>query len=116
MTFQPGVMADVDSWVKRNADRMLFVYGQNDPWGAEPFHLGYTVRDSYVMIAPGANHGANVAKLQEGEKALATQKILQWAGVAPAAALADAGRATPLAKPDAVLDQKDQEREPQLRP
>ncbi|MEV0411000.1 S28 family serine protease [Streptomyces sp. NPDC050448] len=116
MTFQPGVMANVDNWVKHNANQMLFVYGQNDPWGAEPFHLGYGVRDSYVMIAPGANHGANVAKLQEGEKALATQKILQWAGVAPAAALADAGRATPLAKPDATLDQKDQEREPQLRP
>ncbi|MFE2876287.1 S28 family serine protease [Streptomyces roseus] len=116
MTFQPGVMADVDNWVKNNANQMLFVYGQNDPWGAEPFHLGYTVRDSYVMIAPGANHGANVAKLLDGEKALATQKILQWAGVAPAAALADAGRATPLAKPDAVLDQKQMEREPQLRP
>ncbi|MET9884953.1 S28 family serine protease [Streptomyces sp. NPDC006430] len=116
MTFQPGVMADVDNWVKNNANQMLFVYGQNDPWGAEPFHLGYTVRDSYVMIAPGANHGANVSKLQEGEKALATQKILQWAGVAPAAALADAGRAKPLAKPDAQLDQKDREREPQLRP
>ncbi|MER6444748.1 aminopeptidase [Streptomyces venezuelae] len=116
MTFQPGAMADVDRWVRANADRMLFVYGQNDPWGAEPFHLGYTARDSYVMIAPGANHGANVAKLMDGEKALATSKILQWAGVAPAAALADAGKAAPLAAPDAQLDQLDLEREPQLRP
>ncbi|MEU6866938.1 S28 family serine protease [Streptomyces sp. NPDC046876] len=116
MTFQPGVMADVDNWVKNNANQMLFVYGQNDPWGAEPFHIGYNARDSYVMIAPGANHGANVSKLQDGEKALATQRILQWAGVAPSAAVADAGRAAPLAKPDAQLDQKDLEREPQLRP
>ncbi|MGW6841051.1 aminopeptidase [Streptomyces sp. NPDC054958] len=112
MTFQPGVMADVDKWVRDNAHQMLFVYGQNDPWGAEPFRLGYGVRDSYVMIAPGANHGANVAKLMDGEKALATAKILQWAGVAPAAALADAGKAAP----DAQLDQRDLEREPQLRP
>ncbi|MEU5805689.1 aminopeptidase [Streptomyces sp. NPDC047718] len=116
MTFQPGVMADVDNWVRNNAHQMLFVYGQNDPWGAEPFHLGYGTHDSYVMIAPGANHGANVAKLQEGEKALATQRILQWAGVAPSAAALDAGRAAPLAKPDAQLDQRDLEREPQLRP
>ncbi|WP_328790360.1 MULTISPECIES: aminopeptidase [unclassified Streptomyces] len=116
MTFQPGAMADVDKWVRDNAHQMLFVYGQNDPWGAEPFRLGYGVRDSYVMIAPGANHGANVAKLMDGEKALATSKILQWAGVAPAAALADAGKAAPLAVPDAQLDQRDLEREPQLRP
>lgn len=116
MTFQPGVMRDVDSWVRDHANQMLFVYGQNDPWGAEPFHIGYGARDSYVMIAPGANHGANVAQLLDGEKSLATAKILQWAGVAPAAALADAGRAKPLAAPDARLDQRDLEREPQLRP
>ncbi|MEU7066296.1 S28 family serine protease [Streptomyces sp. NPDC051578] len=116
MTFQPGVMADVDNWVRAHAERMLFVYGQNDPWGAEPFHLGYGVKDSYVMIAPGANHGANVAKLQDGERTLATARILQWAGVAPAAALTDAGRATPLAKPDPQLDRQDLPREAQLRP
>ncbi|WP_030760600.1 S28 family serine protease [Streptomyces sp. NRRL F-2664] len=116
MTFQPGAMADIDAWVRDHAHQMLFVYGQNDPWGAEPFRIGYGARDSHVMIAPGANHGANVAKLMDGEKALATAKILQWAGVAPAAALADAGRAAPLAAPDAELDRRDLEREPQLRP
>ncbi|RSS83909.1 S28 family serine protease [Streptomyces sp. WAC06614] len=104
MTFQPGVMADVDRWVRTHAERMLFVYGQNDPWGAEPFRLGYTVRDSYVMIAPGANHGANVAKLLDGEKALATAKIQEWAGVSPAAG-ARAAAPAPLAAPDAYLDQ-----------
>ncbi|MFD6872774.1 MULTISPECIES: aminopeptidase [unclassified Streptomyces] len=116
MTFQSGAMADIDGWVRDNAHQMLFVYGQNDPWGAEPFRPGYKARDSHVMIAPGANHGANVAQLQEGEKALATAKILQWAGVAPAAALADSAKAAPLAAADAQLDQQDLEREPQLRP
>jgi hypothetical protein len=116
MTFQPRVMADVDNWVRDNANQMLFVYGQNDPWGSEPFHLGYGVRDSYVMTAPGANHGANVAKLLDGERELATAKILQWAGVAPAATLTGKAKAAPLAAPDARLDQRDLEREPQLRP
>ncbi|MFE2328931.1 S28 family serine protease [Streptomyces sp. NPDC059385] len=120
MTFQPAAMRDVDNWVRKNANQMLFVYGQNDPWGSEPFHLGYGVRDSYVMIAPGANHGANVAKLLDGEKALATAKIQQWAGVAPAAAPSLAGGtaspAQPLAAPDAVLDQPESRRDQQLRP
>ncbi|MFJ3924785.1 S28 family serine protease [Streptomyces sp. NPDC090022] len=116
MTFQPWAMADVDRWVRDNADRMLFVYGQNDPWGAEPFRIGYNARDSYVMTAPGANHGANVARLMEGERALATAKIQQWAGVAPAAARLDPAGAAPLAAPDAVLDQQDLRQERQLRP
>lgn len=40
MKFQPHAMRDVDSWVRNNANKMLFVYGGNDPWGSEKFHLG----------------------------------------------------------------------------
>jgi len=114
MRFQPGAMRDVDTWVRHNARHMLFVYGENDPWGAEPFRLGKGARDSYVLTAPGANHGARVAGLVDDEKALATAKILEWAGVAPAAVQADPSKARPLATFDAKLDKKGTERT--LRP
>jgi hypothetical protein len=114
MNFQPWVMRDVDTWVRDNARRMLFVYGENDPWGAEPFRLGKGARDSYVFTAPGANHGARVAGLIDSEKALATAKILEWAGVAPASVQADPSKARPLAKYDAKLDKRGVERT--LRP
>ncbi|MDX3831883.1 S28 family serine protease [Streptomyces europaeiscabiei] len=116
MKFQDHAMRDVDTWVRDNAKQMLFVYGQNDPWGAEPFHLGKKARDSYVFTAPGANHGANVAGLVEAQKDLATARILKWAGVAPATAQADPSKAKPLAKFDSRLDKRDVEREPALRP
>ncbi|MFJ3585189.1 aminopeptidase [Streptomyces sp. NPDC090127] len=115
MTFKPWVMNDVDRWVRTNAHQMLFVYGGNDPWGAEPFHLGKGARDSYVFTAPGANHGAQVAGLVEAERTKATARILAWAGVdAPTAA---AGQ--PLARFDARLDKPTDEelnREHGLRP
>ncbi|MFM9370259.1 S28 family serine protease [Streptomyces sp. Da 82-17] len=107
MSFDPSAMRDVDSWVRQNAQRMLFVYGQNDPWGAEPFRPGPGTKDSYVVTAPGANHGANVAGLVADEKAKATADILEWAGVAPAAVKADPSKAKPLAAHDAKLDRKD---------
>ncbi|GAQ63356.1 S28 family serine protease [Streptomyces scabiei] len=116
MTFDPTAMRDVDTWVRNNAKQMLFVYGQNDPWGSEPFHLGKKARDSYVFTAPGANHGANVAGLVKAQKDLATARILKWAGVAPAAVQADPGKAKPLAKFDSRLDKRDIEREMTLRP
>lgn len=116
MKFQPSAMRDVDSWVKNNANHMLYVYGQNDPWGAERFRLGKGAHDSYVFTAPGLNHGANVAGLVADEKALATARILQWAGVASAAVQSDPAAAKPLAKFDVKLDQRDVEREPALRP
>ncbi|MGR8010461.1 S28 family serine protease [Streptomyces hypolithicus] len=116
MKFNPSTMRDVDSWVRHNAERMLFVNGQNDPWSAEPFRLGKGVEDSYVYTAPGANHGANVAALVPDQKAKATAAILEWAGVAPAAVQADPSKAKPLARYDAKLDKRDVEQRQTLRP
>ncbi|MFF9087920.1 S28 family serine protease [Streptomyces sp. NPDC014991] len=112
MRFQPRAMRDVDTWVRHHATHMLFVYGQNDPWGAERFRLGAGARDSYVFEAPGLNHGANVAGLVPDRKNLATARILDWAGLPPATV----ARAEPLAPYDARLDARDTEREPALRP
>ncbi|GHD89587.1 S28 family serine protease [Streptomyces naganishii] len=116
MRFQPNAMRDVDTWVRHHAHHMLFVYGQNDPWGSERFRLGHGARDSYVFTAPGMNHGANVAGLVADEKALATARILTWAGVASPAVASDPSAAKPLARHDAKLDVRDVEREPALRP
>ncbi|MDV5145809.1 aminopeptidase [Streptomyces sp. SBC-4] len=115
MKFQPHAMRDVDNWVRKNATRMLFVNGGNDPWSAEPFRLGKGARDSYVYTAPGANHGANVAALVPAERENATARILAWAGV-PAPAVE---AAQPLARFDARLDKpvdEDVTREHGLRP
>ncbi|MFI9251562.1 S28 family serine protease [Streptomyces sp. NPDC053069] len=112
MRFQPYVMRDVDAWVRHHATHMLFVYGQNDPWGSERFRLGSGARDAYVFTAPGMNHGANVAGLVPDQKALATERILEWAGASSTAV----ARAKPLAGFDAGLDVRDPEREPALRP
>ncbi|MFG3494264.1 S28 family serine protease [Streptomyces sp. NPDC047928] len=109
--FKPWVMRDVDSWVRTNARQMLFVYGQNDPWGAEPFRVDRGARDSHVFTAPGANHGANIAGLTEDDRAKATARLLEWAGVAPAAVQADPDRAKPLGRYDARLDKAETARD-----
>ncbi|MFI5975014.1 S28 family serine protease [Streptomyces sp. NPDC051452] len=116
MRFHPRAMRDVDTWVRHHATHMLFVYGQNDPWGSERFRLGAGARDSYVFTAPGLNHGANVAALVPGQKDLATARILKWAGVASQAVQANPAAARPLARYDARLDDRDTEREPAPRP
>jgi hypothetical protein len=80
----PFPMLDVDLWVRTAAQRMLFVYGQNDPWGAERF--APSRRDSALYVAPGANHGANIARLAPDDAAAATAMLRRWAGVPAAAA------------------------------
>ncbi|WP_307867868.1 aminopeptidase [Umezawaea beigongshangensis] len=96
---QPGVMVDVDAWVRWQGSTLLFVHGENDPWGAEPFRLGPGTRDSFSFTVPGGNHGANIAKLPEPQSARAAATVRRWAGVdAPAAA----GRGADLPDPDQV--------------
>ena len=107
MKFQPWAMRDVDTWVRHSGARMLYVYGENDPWGAERFRPATGTRDNYVMTVPGGNHGSNVAQLGENDRAKATATILRWAGVEPAAVREDPAQAKPLAKFDARLDQQD---------
>ncbi|GGU33557.1 S28 family serine protease [Nocardioides albus] len=116
MRFDPSAMRDIDSWVRKHADQMLFVYGEADPWGAERFRPGKKTTDSYVLTAPGMNHGANVAGLVADERELATARILEWAGVATPAVEADAAKAKPLASYDAKLDKRDLRQERSMRP
>jgi hypothetical protein len=77
-------MLDVDRWVKQQSSEMLFVYGENDPWGAEPFVDSN--EDSYTFTAPGANHGANIAALTPNDAAQATAALERWAGLTAAQA------------------------------
>ncbi|APY88251.1 aminopeptidase [Streptomyces alfalfae] len=110
MTFRPGAMRDVDRWVRHHAHRMMYVYGEYDPYGAERFRPARGAKhDSYVFTAPGANHGATVAQLVPAQKAKATQRIKAWAGVSTATS-------KPLAEYDARLDRGDVKKEMTLRP
>ncbi|MCC3768730.1 S28 family serine protease [Streptomyces sp. UNOC14_S4] len=118
MAFHPGVMADIDRWVRTKSERMLFVYGQNDPWGAEPFSVGRHAekRHDFRFTAPGGNHGSNIAQLVADERAKATAEVLEWAGVAPESVQQDISHAKPLAPYDAKLDQPVVERQNGIRP
>ncbi|MFD4631472.1 aminopeptidase [Streptomyces sp. NPDC058284] len=112
MRFRQQPIQDVDRWVRHNARRMMYVYGENDPWGAEPFRPARGAgHDSYVFTAPGANHGASVSQLVADQKAKATERIQAWAGVSSPSA---SGK--PLAPYDKKLDRRDVKRELTLRP
>ncbi|WP_035306672.1 S28 family serine protease [Actinokineospora inagensis] len=84
--YDPRPMHDVDHWVRSEGSQFLFVYGSNDPWGAEPFTPSH--HDSYRYIAPGANHGANIAALNPTDRDAATKTLLRWANVPAPTSLA----------------------------
>lgn len=89
---RPWPVLDVDHWVRTRGSRMLFVYGENDPWGAEAFVPSN--RDSYSFTVPGGNHGSEISGLTPHDRDVATEALSRWAGVSVdvrAAAAAETG-------------------------
>ena len=86
-TYDGGAaMHDVQTWPAASGLRMMFIYGQNDPWSAGQVELGNAV-DSYKYIAPGGNHGSSIASLASGEATTAADTVRRWAGVGAKRAL-----------------------------
>jgi hypothetical protein len=107
MRFDGGrAMRDIDRWVRRHSEHMMFLYGQNDPWGAEPFRLGRGARDSAVYVAPGMNHsGRLIDKLPADQRAKAVADLLRWANATPAVQ-AKIAPTTPADATDPMLDRR----------
>ncbi len=86
---EPFAMGDVDRWLKRDGRRMMFVYGENDPWSAERFEPGRGTRDSHWYWVRQGNHGSNIGQLPAAERDQATAILQGWMGVTANTAAAD---------------------------
>jgi hypothetical protein len=78
--YEAGAMPDVQSWVETQGQRLLFIYGQNDPWSAGAFSLG-TAGDSFRYTVPAGNHGSRIVQLGATDQAQALQTLSRWANV-----------------------------------
>ncbi|WP_369184191.1 S28 family serine protease [Streptomyces sp. Y1] len=114
--FNPYAMRDIDRWVKHDAERIMYVYGGNDPWGAKPFRLGRGSDDSYVYTVPGGNHGSNIGKLPAAQSAEATAKVLEWAGLGDQDAARSLAKTPQLLPAFGPLDVEGQKLEQERRP
>ncbi|SDM40892.1 S28 family serine protease [Allokutzneria albata] len=75
---RPTPMLDVNHWVRTDSQRIMFIYGQNDPWSAERFTP--SPHDSHSYTAPGSNHGARISLLNGDDRIAATAVVRRWAG------------------------------------
>ena len=99
--FDTQAMRDIDWWVRARSTRMLYVYGGNDPWGAEQFECGNARvldRECSVHVVAGGTHGSNIAQLPAAERDQVTLQILDWAGLSASDAAVRQVRET--GKPD----------------
>jgi len=80
-----AAMQDVQSWISTSGERIMLIYGQNDPWTAGAVSLG-AATDSFKFISPNGNHGSSIGTLAQADQATALAAVQRWAGVATFAA------------------------------
>jgi hypothetical protein len=83
--FDEKAMRDIDRWVRTRSTEMLYIYGANDPWGAEAFECGKHAvrRECARYYVEGGTHGSRIANLPPAERDAATAMIQDWAGLTP---------------------------------
>jgi hypothetical protein len=78
-----AAMHDIDDFVTQDASRMLFVYGEWDPWTGGQYQLGQA-RDSLLLVQAMGTHGSRLGRLAASDRDAAFAKLAAWTGVTPA--------------------------------
>lgn len=80
--FDASAMQDVSAWLATEGERLLFVYGDGDPYTAAAFEIG-GAKDTFRFFAPGKNHSAAIVDLMDPDRAAALSALEAWTGVTP---------------------------------
>jgi PS-10 peptidase S37 len=82
--FDHHAMIDMAIWSAFFSERLLFVYGTEDPWtaGAYPVLHG-SDRDVLRFYVPGGTHGSTIADLTGEERSSALDALARWTRVTP---------------------------------
>ena len=73
-------MADVAQYIQTEGDRLLFIYGEWDPWTGGEYELGQAT-DSLKLIQPEGTHGSRINRLAKADRDEAYAKLAAWTGV-----------------------------------
>ncbi|WP_426750401.1 S28 family serine protease [Myxococcus sp. Y35] len=80
VVFRPQAMQDIADWLVTQGQRVMFIYGDLDPWTAAAFPIG-NAEDSPVFVVPGGNHGSSISQLPPQERLQAEETVRRWGGV-----------------------------------
>lgn len=77
--FDPAAMADIIDWAKNDAERVLLINGQFDPWSVHPIELTNAV-DSKLYVQAEGTHGSRIGTLSTEQQAEVLVTLTRWLG------------------------------------
>ncbi len=73
--YRPESIPDVLAWLQQHGHRIIYIYGELDPWTAGAVELTGQA-DALRVIQSGADHGVRIAELDQREEVLA--RLSAW--------------------------------------
>jgi hypothetical protein len=80
-----AAMRDIAQYVASSGDRLLFVYGQWDPWSGGAYTLG-SAADSLELVEAQGTHLSDIAHLASSDAATARATLAAWVKAEPTGA------------------------------
>lgn len=78
MPFDKTLSKTITKFLKKQDPKMIFIYGQNDPWTAAGVTWLKNKKNIHVFIQPNGSHLARINTLPEKEKKEVMELIKQW--------------------------------------
>ena len=78
MSFNKHLSKKITTFLKRNDPKMIFIYGQNDPWTAAGVTWLKNKKNYHVFIQPNGSHLARINTLPSKEKEEVIKLINKW--------------------------------------
>ena len=78
MPFDKTLSKKITKFLKKQDPKMIFIYGQNDPWTAAGVTWLKNKKNIHVFIQPDGSHLARINTLPETEKAKVMELINGW--------------------------------------
>ena len=78
MPFDKTLSKKITKFLKKQDPKMIFIYGQNDPWTAAGVTWLKNKKNIHVFIQPNGSHLARISTLPEAEKAKVMELINGW--------------------------------------
>jgi hypothetical protein len=75
--FDPRLMQQVDYFIRHEADNMLFIYGEYDPWTAPAVDLTFHT-NSIKIVKPKGNHRTRINNLPAEQQKLVVETLQFW--------------------------------------
>lgn len=77
VVYDPGPMKKVDGFIRHEADNMIFIYGEHDPWSSTAVDLTYN-NNLIKVIKPGGNHLTRIRNLPQEQQELVMGTLQSW--------------------------------------